>query len=175
MKVTEAVKSWISNFGSNDTESQDYIRLLVAQMLKLNVQRTVNGVSTPISHKDKIDKDDIKSYSINNKVNIPMRNYTEKDFFNLISSSGISLSNIYFTQNSSGKHFSFDSISSSGIRLVGGKRAHTYSFNDIMTNFTISSGTPSPDSEESSTVETPIKQTEIIEITNSTIDSEINP
>lgn len=173
MKVTEAVKNWIGNFGSNDTEAQDYIRLLVAQMLKLNVQRIINGVSTPISHKDTIDKNDIKSYSINSKINVPIKNYTEKDFFNLISSAGFSLSNIYFTQNSSGKHFSFDSISSSGIRLIGDKRRHTYSFYDIMTNFTISSGSPSPDS-ETSTVETPIKQTEIIEITNSTIDSEIN-
>lgn len=173
MKVTEAVKNWISNFGSNDTESQDYMRLLVAQMLKLNIQRTVNGVSTPVSHKDIIDKDDIKSYSINNKVNVPMKNYTEKDFFNLISSAGITLSNISFTQIVSGKVFSFDSISTSGIRLIGNKRKRVYSFNDIMTNFTISSGSPSPDS-EISTEETPVINEEISKIPNSSIDSEIN-
>lgn len=174
MKVTQEVKHWIGNFGSNDTESQDYIRLLVAQMLKLNVQRTINGVETPISHKDTIDKNDINSYSINNKVNVPMKNYTEKDFFNLISSAGLSLSNISFTHIHSGKVFSFDSIGTSGIRLIGNKRKHAYSFNDIMTNFTISSGSPSPDS-ETSTVETPVTEKEITEIPNSPIDSEINP
>ena len=174
MKVTEAVKNWISNFGSNDTESQDYIRLLVAQMLKLNIQRTVNCVSTPVSHKDTIDKNDIKSYSIKSKTNLPVKNYTEKDFFNLISSAGISLSNISFTQIVSGKVFSFDSIGTLGIRLIGNKRKHAYSFNDIMTNFTISSGSPSPDS-ETSTVDTPVTNEEISKIPNSSIDSEINP
>lgn len=173
MKVTEAVKNWIGNFGSNDTESQDYIRLLVAQMLKLNIQKTINGILTPISHKDTIDKNDIKSYSINNKVNIPMKNYTEKDFFNLLSDAGLTLSNISFTQIASGKVFSFDSIGTSGIRLIGNKRKHAYSFNDIMTNFTISSGSPSPDS-ETSTVETPVTNQEILEIPNPSIDSEIN-
>lgn len=172
MKVTEAVKNWIGNFGSNDTESQDYIRLLVAQMLKLNIQRTVNGVSTPVSHKDTIDKNDIKSYSINNKVNIPMKNYTEKDFFNLLSECGISLSNVSFTQTGSGKTFSFDSICASGLRLIGGKRKHSYSFNDIMTNFAISSGSPIPESKEVLATES---EKQIPEIPNSPIDSETNP
>ena len=102
-----------------------------------------------------------------------MKNYTEKDFFNLISSAGITLSNISFTQIVSGKVFSFDSISTSGIRLIGNKRKRVYSFNDIMTNFTISSGSPSPDS-EISTEETHVINEEISKIPNSSIDSEIN-